>query len=106
MTATARPRPPGPPTLEDLAGDASRRRSEQRVRIVLTIAATTSVVISVAIIGSLLGAVFGLLAGYVVYTVVDMVFGFRMDEEAEHIGADRSIHKISATPEDDIKGAR
>ena len=55
------------------------------------------------IVGSALGAGFGLLAGYVVYLAVDKIFGFRMSEEEERIGADLAIHKISATPEDELR---
>jgi phosphate transport system permease protein len=52
MTATATP-PPGPFTLEDLAGDPRRRSKERVIRAVLTAAAFTSVVISAAIIYTL-----------------------------------------------------
>lgn len=57
------------------------------------------------LVGSLLGAGYGLIAGFVVYTVVDTVFGFRMSEEDEFRGADLSIHSISATPEEDLRAA-
>ena len=54
------------------------------------------------IAGSILGAAAGFAAGYVVFTIVDTVFGFRMSEDDERRGADLSIHKISATPEEDM----
>jgi phosphate transport system permease protein len=60
MTATATA-PSGPPTLDDLAGDPSRRRAEQRIKTVLVLAAATSVVISIAIIYTLIVDAFGFL---------------------------------------------
>ncbi len=53
MTATTSRSPEGPLTLLDLAGDPGRRRREQTVRTILTLAAATSVVISIAIIYTL-----------------------------------------------------
>ncbi|MEM7777586.1 MAG: ammonium transporter [Pseudomonadota bacterium] len=58
------------------------------------------------LVGSILGAGFGVLAGFVVYTVVDMAFGFRMSPEDEERGADLAIHSISATPEHDLSATR
>ena len=58
------------------------------------------------IVGSVLGAGFGFLAGFVVYAIVDLVFGFRMSPEDEHRGADLSIHKIGANPEDEARMTR
>ena len=52
------------------------------------------------------GAGFGFLAGFVVYAIVDLVFGFRMSPEDEHRGADLSIHKIGANPEDEARMTR
>lgn len=54
MTAATAGSGNGPLTLDDLAGDPRRRRSENRVKVVLTLAAATSVLISVAIIQTLL----------------------------------------------------
>jgi ammonium transporter, Amt family len=54
------------------------------------------------IVGSALGASLGFAAGFIVFKLVDKVFGFRLSEEDEHRGADLSIHKISATPEEDM----
>ena len=56
--------------------------------------------------GSLLGATYGLGAGLIVYTVVDLVFGLRMSDEEQRIGADLAIHKISANPENDVRTVR
>lgn len=54
------------------------------------------------IAGSLMGAALGLVAGFIVFKLVDTIFGFRLSEEDEHRGADLSIHKISANPEEDL----
>jgi phosphate transport system permease protein len=54
MTATSTPEAPRALTLDDLAGDPRRRRSEGRIKVVLALAAATSVVISAAIIQTLL----------------------------------------------------
>ena len=56
------------------------------------------------IAGSVLGAAAGFVAGYVVFSIVHMLFGFRMSEEDEARGADLAIHNISANPEDDMAG--
>ena len=58
------------------------------------------------LVGSVLGAAFGLVSGIIVYTVVDVVFGFRLSAEEEKLGADRSIHNISANPEEDVRLGR
>lgn len=58
------------------------------------------------IIGSVAGAGFGLIAGFVIYGIVDKTLGFRMAPEDEDRGADLSIHKISANPEEDVRMGR
>ncbi len=58
------------------------------------------------LVGSVGGAVFGFLAGYAVYKVVDTLVGLRLTPEDEHAGADLSIHKVTATPEDDVRTGR
>ncbi|MGH1419584.1 MAG: ammonium transporter [Hyphomicrobiaceae bacterium] len=55
------------------------------------------------IVGSVAGVVYGLIVGLVIYSIVDLVCGFRMSPEAEHIGADKSIHKIGANPESEFR---
>jgi ammonium transporter, Amt family len=57
-------------------------------------------------IGSFGGAAFGLIAGIVVYGFVDKLMGFRMSAEDEQAGADLAIHKITATPEEDVRTGR
>ena len=54
------------------------------------------------LVGSLLGAAFGLGVGVVVYGGLKRFVGIRLSEEEEFEGADLSIHKISASPENDI----
>jgi Amt family ammonium transporter len=58
------------------------------------------------LVGSAGGALFGLLAGFLIYTFVDLVAGFRMSPDEERQGADVSIHKIGANPEDDVRMGR
>jgi Amt family ammonium transporter len=58
------------------------------------------------LVGSILGAAFGFVAGTIVYWIVDLAFGFRLSPDEERRGADISIHKISANPEDDVRLGR
>ncbi len=58
------------------------------------------------LVGSLLGAGFGLVVGVVIYSVVDMLIGFRLSPEDERIGADLAIHKIGANPEVEVRSGR
>ena len=58
------------------------------------------------LVGSLMGAAFGALAGFVIYGVVDKLMGLRLSAEDEHRGADLTVHKISANPEEDVRMGR
>jgi len=49
--------------------------------------------------GTLLGILTGLIGGAVIYGLLKLITGIRLDAEAEFDGADLSIHKISATTE-------
>lgn len=49
------------------------------------------------IIGTLAGVVFALVGGFIVYGVLKMIVGIRLDAEQEFAGADLSIHKIEST---------
>ena len=51
------------------------------------------------LLGTLLGVGIAFAGGYLVYGLVKKLVGIRLDAEAEFVGADLSIHKISATPE-------
>ncbi len=53
--------------------------------------------------GSAMGAAVGFASGYAIYALVDRTVGLRMTAEDEHQGADLAFHKISATPEADLK---
>jgi Amt family ammonium transporter len=58
------------------------------------------------VVGSLAGAAYALAVGYLVYGVIHQMVGLRMSPEDEHQGADLSIHKISSTPEGDLRMGR
>ncbi|MDP3671906.1 MAG: ammonium transporter [Telluria sp.] len=49
--------------------------------------------------GTALGIVIAALGGLIVYGLLKLTLGIRLDAEQEFDGADLSIHKISATPE-------
>ena len=51
------------------------------------------------LLGTLLGIIIALVGGFIVYGLLKMLVGIRLDPEQEFNGADLSIHKISATPE-------
>jgi Amt family ammonium transporter len=51
-------------------------------------------------VGSLAGAGFGLMVGLAVYGVLKATVGIRLSADAERQGADLSIHKIRANPEE------
>jgi Amt family ammonium transporter len=55
------------------------------------------------LVGSLIGIVFALVVGLVLYKVISVTMGLRMNEEDEFRGADLALHKISAYPEDDLR---
>lgn len=52
-------------------------------------------------VGTLMGVAIALLGGVIVYGLLKAVIGIRLDQEQEYMGADLSIHKISASPEYD-----
>ena len=54
------------------------------------------------VIGTLLGIVVASLGGLLIYGVLKMTVGIRLDPEEEYDGADLSIHKITATPEREV----
>ncbi len=58
------------------------------------------------LVGSVLGAAYAVVAGAIVYAVVDVLMGFRLDAEDERRGADLAIHKIGANPEEDVRLGR
>jgi len=58
------------------------------------------------LVGSLAGSAFGLAIGIVVYGLLRMTIGIRLTPEEERQGADLSIHKIRANPEEDVRMTR
>jgi Amt family ammonium transporter len=58
------------------------------------------------LVGSLMGAAYGAVAGFVIYAVLDKLLRFRLDREEEHRGADLTVHKIGANPEEDVRMGR
>jgi len=56
------------------------------------------------IAGTVTGVVFAGIAGFVIYGGLKMVLGIRLGEEEEFIGADLSIHRVGAYPEEDTRG--
>jgi len=55
------------------------------------------------LIGTVGGAAFAFVAGLLLYAGLKALIGLRLSPEDEQRGADRSIHRISATPESDLK---
>lgn len=58
------------------------------------------------IVGSVMGAAFGFVAGTIIYWVADKALGLRMTDHDQRAGADLSIHKITANPEEDVRMGR
>lgn len=54
------------------------------------------------VVGTLAGVVWALLSGLVVYGLLKLAMGIRLDAEAEFEGADLAIHKISSAPEREV----
>ncbi|BAZ95100.1 transporter [Thiohalobacter sp. COW1] len=52
----------------------------------------------VQLIGTLAGIGIALIGGFLVYGLIRMIVGLRLTQEEEYLGADLSIHRISATP--------
>ena len=53
-------------------------------------------------IGSVAAIVMALVSGFIVYKILDSLFGIRLDAEEEMKGSDRTIHNLEAYPEDII----
>ncbi|MGH1352552.1 MAG: ammonium transporter [Methyloligellaceae bacterium] len=58
--------------------------------------------LTVQIIGSLVAVVYATAMGALVYGVLKFATGLRMTDDEERMGADLAIHKISASPEEDM----
>ncbi len=57
----------------------------------------------VQLLVSLIGCLYALGCGLIVYGTLKAVLGIRLDEQSEFDGADLSIHKIGAYPEEDLR---
>jgi len=53
-------------------------------------------------IGTLLAIVISLAGGFIVYGLLKVTMGIRLDQEEEFRGADLSIHRISANSEENM----
>lgn len=58
------------------------------------------------IVGSVAGAGFGFLAGLAIYGTLKALVGIRLSAEEERQGADLSVHRIGANPEEDVRMGR
>ena len=58
--------------------------------------------LSAQLIGTTLGVAWALLGGLVIYGILKMTLGLKLNPEEEYDGADLSIHKISATPDREV----
>jgi len=52
--------------------------------------------------GSLLAVIYAFITGFIVYKVINMVFGLRITEQQELVGADLTFHRIDANPEESL----
>ncbi len=57
----------------------------------------------VQLLVSLIGCLYALGCGLTVYGILKAIMGIRLDEQSEFEGADLSIHKIGAYPEEDLR---
>lgn len=55
------------------------------------------------LLGTVAAILFALANGFLVYTVLSKTVGIRLSDEEEFAGADLSIHKIGAYPEDHVR---
>jgi len=54
------------------------------------------------LVGTLTGLTIAVAGGFLVYGTIKATIGIRLSEQDEYYGADRSIHNISAYPEEDM----
>jgi Amt family ammonium transporter len=52
--------------------------------------------------GSVLALIYAFVTGFILYKIVDLVFGLRINEQQELIGTDLTFHRIDANPEQSI----
>ena len=51
-------------------------------------------------IGTVAAIVIALVSGFIVYKILDSLFGIRLEADEEMKGSDLTIHKLEAYPED------
>jgi Amt family ammonium transporter len=51
------------------------------------------------LVGSLTGVIIALVGGTLIYGGIKAMMGLRLSQEEEYLGADLSIHKITAQPD-------
>ncbi|MTW19723.1 ammonium transporter [Allochromatium palmeri] len=51
------------------------------------------------VVGTLAGVIIALLGGFLIYGLIKLTLGLRLTQEEEYIGADLSIHRITAQPD-------
>jgi Amt family ammonium transporter len=54
------------------------------------------------LIGTLMGVAWAAFSGFIIYGLIRLTLGLRLNPEEEYEGADLSIHKISATPDREV----
>jgi Amt family ammonium transporter len=54
------------------------------------------------VVGTVLVVLFALVTSVIVYGIINKVVGLRLSQEEEFEGADFSIHRIKATPEQEV----
>lgn len=54
------------------------------------------------LVGTLAGIVIALVGGFLIYGLLRVAAGLRLDAEEEYEGADLTIHRISASPDREV----
>ncbi len=54
------------------------------------------------LVGSVFALVFALAVGFILYKVIDLIFGLRITQHEEMLGADLTFHRIDANPEQSL----
>lgn len=54
------------------------------------------------VLGTLFVVAFALVSGFVVYGTLNRLMGLRLSQEEEFDGADLSVHRIKASPEQEV----
>ncbi|MEM5948486.1 ammonium transporter [Spirochaetia bacterium 38H-sp] len=54
------------------------------------------------IVGSLAAVLYALFLGFILYKIIDLIYGLRMSEQEQMIGSDLTYHRIEANPEETL----